>query len=189
RYGIELKRNFDRRHLRQGSHTFGDVYGQIAHALEVVIDFDRRDHLPDLDILQVAAVEQPHRVLINHDLHLIDARFSEKNLAGELGRGRITAPEQGFERPAYVALHHPRNGDQVIHQRILVDDFYPPHRCHHAHPPRTARTKKRRLGRGSIVSSPSTKRSTRRIPAPMATPTSEFASPMEPECPVEVTYR
>ncbi len=99
---LELGRDVDFAHLGEGDGAFAEVDGEIAHALEVVIDFQGGDDEADVSIEHFALAEHADGVLVNQDFHFVDARLGEEDLAGEtfvaFEQGPKSAIDRGLDR-------------------------------------------------------------------------------------------
>src|SRR6266700_6044119 len=59
--------------VHQGERPLRDIYGEIAHALEVAVDLDRRGYKAQVSRDRLVESKKPGGLLVDLDLHLIDA--------------------------------------------------------------------------------------------------------------------
>ena len=78
----ELFRELGLGQLAQRDHALGEVHGDVADAFEVVGDFEGGDDQAHLVVGEGATAQQADSVLVDDDLHFVDAWLEKENFAG-----------------------------------------------------------------------------------------------------------
>ena len=100
--------------IAQGGERNGalaQIDGEIAHAFEIVIDFQSGDDHADVGIEKIALAQHADGVLVDEDFHFVDAWLGEKNFAGEA----FITFEQSPKRAIDGGLDGAGLGNEIIH--------------------------------------------------------------------------
>ena len=73
----------ERTHSGERNGALAQIDGEIAHAFEVVVDFQCSDDQADVGFEQVALAQHADGVLVDQNFHFVDARLGEKYFACE----------------------------------------------------------------------------------------------------------
>ena len=96
---------------------------QVADALEVVGDFQRRHDQTHLVVGEGTAAQQANGMLVDHDFHFVDARLKEEDFAGERGGARAVEGGERVQGPIHGPFHGASHRDEVVDQRVVQHCF------------------------------------------------------------------
>src|SRR5580698_6864437 len=83
RHRLDLRRNRNFAHPSKRNRAFAQVHREVAHAFQVIINFESRYDQPDIGVGKIALAQHADRMLVDKNFHFVDARLGEKHFAGE----------------------------------------------------------------------------------------------------------
>jgi hypothetical protein len=87
--------------VHQVQRPFRDIDGQVAHALEIIVNFDRRGNETKVDRHGLLQRQQASRQLVDLDFHLVDPRL----ILLHLSRQRFVLFDEGLDASLNGGLH------------------------------------------------------------------------------------
>src|SRR5215472_4892741 len=122
-HGRKFFRDLGVRHFAKRDDSLRQVYGQVADALQIIVELQHRYNQTQFLLGKRALAKQTDGLLIDDNLHFIDARLEKKHFTGKSGGAGIVGADDGIERAVHGTLNRARHGNQIVHERVKHERF------------------------------------------------------------------